>query len=467
MHRVADMVADLLESIEQYPVVPRIQPGDVRRRLPAEPPAAPESLDRILADYKSIIEPNTTHWNHPGFMAYFSVTGSGPGILGETLAAALNVNAMLWRTGPAPTELEEHVCGWLRHWMGLPPTFKGHINDTASIGSLLAIAAARQRAAPDIRRHGMAGRADLPRLTLYASEQAHSSIDKAAITLGFGLDGLRKIPTDSQYRMDVAALERTIAADRAAGCRPCGIIATVGTTSTTSIDPVLPIAKIAQREKLWLHVDGAYAGVAAICPEWRPLMAGLELADSIVTNPHKWMFVPVDCSVLLVRDTATLKEAFSVIPDYLKTTESGVTNLMDYGVQLGRRFRALKMWMVFRRFGLHGLQERMRNQHRLAKELAARIEADPRFELCAPVLFTTICFRGRSDGTPAEQDAFNQALLDRVNAAGPVLLSQTRLNDRLVVRLTVGNLRTTGAHLAQCWRLIDEAYDYARDRAKM
>jgi aromatic-L-amino-acid decarboxylase len=456
MHRVADMVADYLEGVGQYPVLPRLRPGDVRRSLPPEPPARAEPLDRILDDYRRLIEPATTHWNHPGFMAYFAVTGSGPGIVGETLAAALNVNAMLWRTGPAPTELEEHVCDWLRQWMGLPPDFRGHINDTASIGSLLALGAARSAVAEryQIRQRGMAGRSDLPALRVYASEQAHSSIDKACVTLGIGLENLQRIAADEEYRMDPAALARAVAADRSAGRLPLAVVATVGTTSTTSVDPLPQIAEIARRENLWLHVDGAYAGTAAICPELRERMPGLEQADSIVVNPHKWLFVPVDCSVLFVRDVDRLREAFSIVPEYLRTSEVAATNLMDFGVQLGRRFRALKMWMVFRAFGLEGLQERMRHHCRLASEFASWVDAHPGLERCAPVPFSTVCFRAVPLVPPAQQDEFNERLMNEVNAAGPVFLSHTKLRERFVLRLCVANLRTTRAHLEQAWELV-------------
>ncbi|MGD8454172.1 MAG: pyridoxal-dependent decarboxylase [Phycisphaerae bacterium] len=457
MHRAADMVADYLEHVGEYPVLPRIQPGDVRRQLPAGPPEQPEPLGEILDDYKRLIEPNTTHWNHPGFMAYFAVTGSGPGILGEMLSAGLNVNAMLWRTGPAATELEAVACDWLRQLMGLPATYKGHINDTASMSSFLALAVARQRVGDyDIRHRGMAGRTDLPPLTLYASDQAHSSIDKAAVALGLGLDNLRRIPTDDAFRMDLAALEAAIRADRAAGRQPMAVVATVGTTSTTSVDPVPAIADICQREGMWLHVDAAYAGVGAMCPELRAKMPGLDRADSIVTNPHKWMFVPVDCSLLLLRDAELLKETFSIVPYYLTTKETEVTNLMDLGVQLGRRFRALKLWMVMRTFGAEGLRARIRQHCAIARELESWIAAEPGFELIAPVPFSTVCFRATPDLPPAKQDAFNERLLSAVNAAGPVLVSHTQLRGRFVMRMTVGNLRTRREHVAAAWALIRE-----------
>jgi aromatic-L-amino-acid decarboxylase len=455
MHRAADEIADYLEGVRAYPVVPQITPGMVRQRLPQHPPQEPEPLANLLDDFRRLIAPNTTHWNHPGFMAYFPVTGSGPGILGEALAAALNVNAMLWRTGPVQTELEEHVCDWVRQMVDLPAAFRGHINDTASISSLLALAAARERVAGlDIRRRGMAGRSDLPALTVYCSDQAHSSIDKAAVTLGFGLENLRRIESDEAFRLRIDALEAAIKSDKVAGRRPVAIVATLGTTSTTSVDPLRELAAIARREDMWLHVDGAYALSAGICPEFRPLMDGLGDADSIVTNPHKWLFVPVDCSLLFVRDPALLRRAFSIIPDYLTTTETGVTNLMDYGVQLGRRFRALKLWFVLRAFGVRGLQERIRFHCRLAQDFAAWVDAEPALVRVAPVPFSTVCFRATPPGAPEEQDALNERLLATINAAGPVFLSHTRLRGRYVLRLTVGNLRTAAADLATAQALI-------------
>lgn len=460
MHRVADLLADYLENVGEYPVVPKISPGEVRKSLPAAPPQEPEPLSRILDDYRRLIEPNTTHWNHPGFMAYFAITGSGPGIMGEALSAGLNINTMLWRTGPAATELEELVCDWLRQMIGLPETFRGHINDTASITSLLALAAARQRLRGyQIRQRGMAGRGDLPALTVYASEHAHSSIDKAVITLGIGLDNLRKIRIDDEFRLEPQALDAAIAEDRAAGRQPIAVVTTVGTTSTTSVDPLPAIAKICRQHGLWLHVDAAYAGAAAICPEYRALMDGLEEADSIVLNPHKWLFTPIDCSVMLVRDVETLKEAFSVVPEYLRTHDAEVTNLMDYGVQLGRRFRALKLWMVLRAFGVKGLQERIRYHCELARESADWVQAEPGFELCAPVPFSTVCFRAVPDAPAEAQDRFNERLLAEVNAAGPIFLSHTKLGERYVLRLTVGNLRTTRDHVEQAWKLIRAAHE--------
>jgi aromatic-L-amino-acid decarboxylase len=457
MHRAADLAADYLEHVGEYAVLPHVTPGEVRAQLPKAPPAEPEAVEALLTDFQRLIQPNVTHWNHPGFMAYFGITGSGPGILGETLTAALNVNAMLWRTSPAATELEEVVTDWLRQMIGLPAEFRGHINDTASTSSLLAIAAARHAAFPEIRSRGMAGRADLPRLTVYASDQAHSSIDKAVITLGLGHDALRKVPVDNAFRMNPAALETAIAADRREGMRPIAIVATAGTTSTTSVDPLREVAKVAKREKLWLHVDAAYAGAAAICPEYRRLLDGLEEADSVVMNPHKWLFTPVDCSVLLLRDPDALRAAFALTPEYLKTPEAGVTNLMDFGPQLGRRFRALKLWFVIRAFGVEGLRARIREHCEMARELAAWIQAEPGFELSAPLPFSTVCFRAVPPLSAAEQDALNERVLEAVNASGKVFLSHTKLRERYVLRLTIGNLRTTREHVATAWRLIREA----------
>jgi aromatic-L-amino-acid decarboxylase len=462
MHRVADLVADYLEKVGSLPVLPGVAPGEVAARLPAAAPSFPEPLATVLDDYERLIEPNNTHWNHPGFLAYFAITGSGPGILGETLAAGLNVNAMLWRSSPAATELEERVCDWLRQMLDLPAAFRGHINDTASTSSLVALAAARHRLPGlAIRTRGLAGRPEIPALTLYASDQAHSSIDKAAIVLGLGQDAVRRIETDADFRMSVPALAAVIASDRRAGRLPLAVVATAGSTSTTSVDPISELAGLCAAQGIWLHVDAAYAGSAAICPELRALMAGIEHADSIVVNPHKWLFTPVDCSLLLVRDQANLRAAFSLVPEYLRTDEADVTNLMDLGFQLGRRFRALKLWMVIRAFGVEGLRERIRDHCAMARELASRIAADPGFELAAPVPFSTVCFRALpADGglrEPAAQDGLNERLLAAVNAAGPFFLSHTVLRGRYTLRVAIGNLRTTRRHLDDLWGLLRES----------
>jgi aromatic-L-amino-acid decarboxylase len=453
-HRAADLIADYLETVGSRPVLPRVRPGEFAASIPALPPDDAEPLDRILDDYRTLVEPAVTHWNHPGFLAYFAISGSGPGILGEMLAAGLNVNAMLWRTGPAPTELEERVCDWLRSLMGLPGAFRGHINDTASIGTFLALAAARHRARPDVRDRGAAGRPDLPAMVVYASEHAHSSVDKAVLALGLGLANLRRIPADGAHRLRTDALAAEVAADRAAGRLPLAVVATAGTTSSTSVDPLREVAGLARRERLWLHVDAAYAGSAALCPEMRGLFDGIEDADTIVVNPHKWLFTPVDCSVLFARDPAGLREAFTLVPEYLRTPEAGATNLMDYGIQLGRRFRALKLWMVIRAYGAEGLRGRIRAHCAMARELAGWIGDHPGFELAAPVPFSVVCFRAVPDLDEERRDRFNERLLQAVNDAGPVLLSHTRLGGRVVLRIAIGNLRTGPEHVARAWEIV-------------
>ncbi|HWO88739.1 MAG TPA: pyridoxal-dependent decarboxylase [Gemmatimonadales bacterium] len=452
LHQVADLIADYLAGVERYPVLPRLRPGELRARLPESPPEEPEPLEAILADYRELIEPNVTHWNHPGFLAYFATSGSVPGILGEALAAGLNVQAMLWRTGPAATELEQHVCDWLRRLVGLPADFSGHINDTASSSSLIALASARHRAWPDSRAAGVRS---APPLRVYASEHAHSSIDKACITLGMGIDSVVKVAADERYAMRPDALEAAIAADRAAGRLPVAVVATIGTTSSTAIDPVAAVAHVARAEGLWLHIDAAYAGPAAACPELRSHFAGWELADSIVLNPHKWLFTPMDCSVLLVRDPDAVRAAFNLTPEYLRTAEAGALNLSEFGPQLGRRFRALKLWFVLRAYGAAGLRERLREHCALAREFAGWVDAEPGFERCAPVPFSVVCFRAVPAGRSGEEaDRFNEKLLAAVNDAGPVFLSHTRLGGRIVLRVAIGNIRTGRDHVRAAWDLV-------------
>ena len=453
-------IAEYLEHPERYPVVSPLAPGDVRRSLPGAPPAAGESLERILADVQSKILPGVTHWNHPGFFAYFAISSSIPGILAELLIAALDVNAMLWKTSPAATELEELTMDWLRQLLGLGDGWFGLINDTASISTMLALAAARE-AKPElaIRSRGMAGRADLPVLRVYCSEHAHSSVDKGALTLGIGLDNVVHVASDAGFRMRPDALAAAIEADVAAGHLPLACVATVGTTSTTSIDPVREIAGVCQRRGLWLHVDGAYGGVAAVSPKYRHVLDGVELADSLVVNPHKWLFTPIDCSAFYTRHPGVLKRAFSLVPEYLVTREQDdVTNLMDYGVQLGRRFRALKLWMVIRAFGADGLAARLERHCELARKFAAWVEAERGWELCAPVPFSLVCFRYAPAGAGEEDcERLNAEILQRVNASGDAYLSHTKLNGRYVLRLAIGNIRTEEAHIARAWTLLREA----------
>jgi aromatic-L-amino-acid/L-tryptophan decarboxylase len=462
-YAVVDRIAEYLADPERWPVLPDIRPGALRAALPGAAPELGEPMHAILSDFDRLILPATTHWNHPGFMAYFAISGSAPGILGEMLAAALNVNAMLWKTGPAATELEETTLDWLRQLMGLPPGLDGTINDTASSSTLYALAAARE-AQPDlrIREEGLAGRADVPRLRVYCSAEAHSSVDKAVLTLGLGLTGVCRVPTDDRMRMDVAALAAAIEQDRQAGVRPLAVIATVGTTSTTAVDPVPAIADLCEREGLWLHVDAAYGGAAAVLPEMRWIMAGCDRADSIVVNPHKWLFVPVDCSVLYTRRPALLRKAFSLVPEYLTTTlPEDTRNLMDYGVALGRRFRALKLWFVLRHFGAEGLGRILRHHLALARSFAEWVDAEPDFERLTPVDFSVVVFRYQPAGEVREDvlEELNIQVLQQVNESGEIFLSHTKVGGRYALRLAIGNIRTGRTHVERAWQL-------ARDAAK-
>jgi len=466
-HVVVDMMADYLEGIETRAVFPNIEPGTLRPLFPKAPPEQPEPLGDVLADVARLVEPNVTAWQHPGFLAYFATTASGAGILGEMLTAALGSNAMLWRTSPVATELEEVVVDWLRQGLGLPPEFDGLITDTASTSSLIALAAARQAAGVEAARSGLAGRSDVPGLRVYASAEAHSSIEKACMTLGLGRESLVRIETDDAYRMRPESLAEAIASDRAAGLRPIAIVATLGTTSSTSTDPIGPIADIARREDLWLQVDSAYAGVVALIPERRGPFVGWQHADSIVVNPHKWLFTPLDASLLLTSRMSVLRDAFSLVPEYLGTLDrvAPVHDYNEYTPQLGRRFRALKLWMVVRWFGLDGLRRRIERHLVLAAELAGWLAERPDFQLLAPVPFSTVCFRyrpidlvGREDEPDirASLDELNSRLMDAVNRTGEVFLSHTRLREGFTIRVAIGNLRTEERHVRRAFELLME-----------
>ncbi|HSU14443.1 pyridoxal phosphate-dependent decarboxylase family protein [Longimicrobium sp.] len=459
-HAAVDWMADYLAGVERHPVLSRVQPGDVAALIPPSPPSQGEDFAGVLADVERVVMPGITHWNHPGFFAYFAITGSGPGIIGEMMAAALNVNGMLWRSSPSVTEVEERALDWLRQMLGLPEVFRGTIQDTASISTLVAIATAREAARVGVREMGMSGR-DLPRMRVYASEQVHSSIDKACITLGLGMEGLRKIPVDAEFRMDAAALDAAIEEDRAAGMLPFCVVATVGTTSTSSIDPVAAIADVCARRKVWLHVDAAYGGSAAAVPELRWILDGAERADSVVTNPHKWLFTPIDISVLYLRDPELCRRAFSLVPDYLATPEgASVTNLMDYGPALGKRFRALKLWFVLRYFGAEGVAARIREHVRLARELAGWIDAEPFWERMAPTPLSLVVFRHRPAGMGEEEtDAHNERIMAAVNESGRIFISHTRLHGRIALRLAIGNLRTQEPHVRAAWDLLRKTGD--------
>ncbi|MBW3621678.1 MAG: amino acid decarboxylase [Actinobacteria bacterium] len=463
-HAVVDWIADYLDGVGDLPVLSPLPPGDVTRSLPGALADRPEPMADILRDLDDVVLPGITHWNHPAFHAYFAITGSGPGILGEAVTAALNVNGMLWRTSPAATELEQVTLDWLRQLLGLDAGLSGVIVDTASVATMTALAAARERADLGIRERGMAGRDDLPALRVYTSTHAHSSVEKGAITIGLGRDGVRAVPVDADFRMDVDALEEAIRSDLAAGVRPLAVVATVGTTSTTSIDPVPAIATALDRLRsevpggIWLHVDGAYGGTAAMLAERRHVLAGVEQADSFVVNPHKWLFTPIDCTAFYVREPEVLRRAFSLVPEYLRTTDAeDVTNYMDWGVQLGRRFRALKLWMVLRYFGRDGLEARLRFHLELAERVTAWVDAHPVLERLAPVPFSTVCFRARPAGIDDEDELrrLNAGVLDAVNRSGEAYLSHTELDGRYTLRLAIGNLRTTPERLDRTLAAID------------
>jgi aromatic-L-amino-acid decarboxylase len=426
------------------PVLPFIQPGALIEALPPSAPEAGEPLGEILSDFEAKILPALTLWNHPRFFAYFSNSSTPPSVLAEMLTAALNVNAMLWKSSPAATELEQVTLSWLRQWLGLAEDFFGIIYDTASVGVMHAIAAARERIAPECRTGGMQ-----PDLTVYISEQTHSSAEKAAIVLGFGQNNVRKIGVDAAFAMRPDLLEQAIQRDLAEAKRPCCIVASVGSTSTTAIDPVPAIADIAEQFGVWLHVDAAYGGAAAIVPEMNWLLAGVERAHSMILNPHKWLYVGMDCSVLYTRFPDILRRAFSLSAEYLRTAEDDrVVNYMDYGIQLGRRFRALKLWYVFRYFGRQGVIGMLREALRLARLFESWVVADPAFELCAPAPLSLICFRQKADNES------NERLLAEINRTGKAFLSHTILNGRYILRFAIGNFQTTEADLVATWDLI-------------
>ncbi len=441
-----------------FPVLSKSAPGDLVRALPAEAPEAGESFDAIFADFERLILPGITHWNHPRFFAYFSISAAPVAVIAEALAATLDVNAMLWRTSPAATELEDVTTGWLRKLLHLDAGLHGIVYDTASTGGFTALAAARESLGLDIRHRGMAGRGDLPALRVYITAHTHSHIEKAAIALGIGRDNVMKVETSADCAMDPGALARAIDADLERGLRPMCVAATIGTTSTTARDPIERIADVTAARGVWLHVDAAYAGPAAMLPELAWLTAGCERADSVVVNPHKWLFVPIDLSVLYVRDLENLRTTFSLVADYLQTADGAARNYMDYGLQLGRRFRALKLWFVLRHFGAAAIREKLREHIRLAQLFAQRVSGAPGWEICAPHPLSVVCFRyAPSLVADRALDALNERLLEAVNATGEVFLSGTRLDGRFVLRLAVGNERTTEDDVARAWELLEAA----------
>ena len=456
-HELVDWMADYFARVGDLPVTPPVHPGDIRRRLPADPPATGEPFDALFADFREIIVPGMTHWNHPGWFAYFPGNNSPPSVLAEMLTATMGAQCMSWATSPAATELEQVVMDWLRRMLDLPDGFTGVIQDTASTATLVALLSAREHAtagASGTRGLAATGTA----LTVYASREGHSSIDKGVQLAGYGLEHLRHIPGDRAFSLDPAALEGAIEADRAAGFTPACVVATIGSTSSTAVDPLAAIADICRRQGVWLHVDAAFAGAAAIVPELRHHFAGIEHADSIVLNPHKWLLTNFDCTAYYVRDVEALLRACRISPEYLRTAyDPEVVNYRDWGLQLGRRFRALKLWFVIRSYGVEGLRAVIRRHVGLAQELAGWVAADPRFELMAPVPFSLVCFRWRPDGVDeAETDRLNERLLARVNATRRFHLTHTRLAGRYTIRLVIGQRETTRAHVEDAWREMQE-----------
>jgi aromatic-L-amino-acid decarboxylase len=452
-YQIIDWIANYCEQMEKLPVLARVEPDWLKDSLPASPPASGEKFEAVLADVDRLILPAVTHWNHPNFHGLFSTSTSTVGIFGEMFAAAFDMKAMLWRTAPASTELEDVVLDWLAQMMGLPEHFEGIIYDTASVSTMHAIAAAREGANLHIREKGMSGRSDLPLLRVYCSEHVHSSIDKSVITLGLGTNSLRKIPVNDRFEMVAEALAEAVEEDIESGIIPICAIPTIGTTSTSSVDPVDAVADICEKYGIWMHVDAAYAGPASIIPEFRKYFHGWERADSIVVNPHKWLFTPFDLSVLYCRDMSVLKQAFSLVPEYLKTSERTVKNGMDYGIQLGRRFRALKLWFVIRYFGRDGLAARINEHCRLARLFASWAEESENFELMAPVPFALVCFRANPKGID-DVDTLNERIMNSINASGEAYLSHTKLNGKFTLRLSVGSIRVEERHLLKVWDLL-------------
>jgi len=477
LHELADWIADFRENLASMRVAPNpavAEPGAILTALPAEPPETSEAFEKILGDLDRVVVPGMVHWSHPMFLGYFGWTTTAPAILGEIITAPLNVNAMTWRTCPAATELETLVIDWIRQWMDLPREFGGVVYDTASVGVMHALAVAREEAAPSVRKRGLI-RAGAPVFRIYASEQAHSSAEKAAIALGLGEENVRRVPTDPQFCMDPGALREMIARDIGDKFKPLAVVSTVGTTSTASVDPAPEIAGICRENKVWLHIDGAYGAGFAILPENKWLTNGWRDADSIVVNPHKSLFVPLDFSVLYVRGLDRLRRVFTLVPEYLRgDTVDAQKNYMDYGIQLGRRFRALKAWVIFRSFGREGMAARLREHIRLANLLADWIKSDNRFELAAPVSMGVVCFRFTGDAAPSprgdgavrgravsieELDELNSDIVEKINSSGRAYLTQTKLRGRTVMRIGLGNVLTTEDHLRQAWEMIRETAD--------
>jgi len=453
-HQFVDWIADYFENIEKFPVLSPLEPGDVKKNLPAVPPARGEGMEGIFRDFERVLLPGVTHWQHPGWFAYFPANNSPASVLGEFLTAGLGAQCMVWQTSPAAAELEEVVLDWLRQMIGLPESFSGVIQDTASTATLCALLSARERATG----FGSNDAGFRTPLTVYASEEAHSSVEKGVKIAGFGKKNLRRIPTDGRFAVIPGQLEEAMARDRGAGLVPACVVATVGTTSSGAIDPLRAVGEICRKYGAWFHVDAAWAGTAALLPEKRWILDGIELADSFVFNPHKWMATNFDCSAYFVKDPATLVRTFEVHPEYLKTgVDAKVKNYRDWGIQLGRRFRALKLWFVIRSYGVEGLQAMVREHLRLAALFKDWVAADGRFELLAPVDLGLVCFRLADGREGSGLDELNRRLLERVNASGRVFLTHTTLRGKYSIRLVVGQRTTAERHVRGAWEIISAA----------
>ena len=455
-HKTLDYIFDYYENIEKLPVKSQAAPGDIINKLPEKAPEKPEDYDQILKDFDSIIMPGITHWQHPNFHAYFNSNGSFPSFLGEMLSTAIGAQCMIWQTSPAAAELEQRVMEWLRDLCGLPGHFHGVIQDSASTSTLVSILTAREKvSAYDINRHGFRGSR---KYSIYCSAEAHSSIDKAVRIAGFGADSLKKVSTDENFAMIPSELNRMIEEDIDNDVQPLAVIAAIGTTSSVAIDPLKEISDICNKRGLWLHVDGAHAGTAMILPEFRYMIEGIELADSYVFNPHKWMFTNFDCSAYFVRDKEALIKTFSILPEYLKTEEDKfVNNYRDWGIQLGRRFRALKLWFVLRSFGAEGLRKKISGHINIAKDIAEKIETHPDFEILAPVNLNVICFRYfHPEKSEMELNAINESILKKINASGEIYITHTKLKGKYTLRLVLGQTEMTERHAAKAWQVIKQ-----------
>jgi aromatic-L-amino-acid decarboxylase len=450
-HVFVDWVVDYLDSVEEYPVRAQVKPGEILDRLPLSAPLGGEPMEQIFADFEEFIIPGMTHWQHPSWFAYFPANNSPPSVLAELLTAGMGAQCMIWETSPAAAELEERMLEWLRQMLGLPEGMKGVIQDTASTTSLVALITAREIATNF--RTNKEGVQD--KILVYVSEEAHSSVEKGAKIAGYGKDNIRRIPADGDFAMIPSELEAAIIADKNNGLKPTCVVATVGTTSSSGIDPLRPIGEICRAHKVYLHVDAAYAGTAAILPEKRWMLDGVEFVDSFNFNPHKWMLTNFDCSAHFVKDAGSLIRTFEIHPEYLKTgVDPLVKNYRDWGIQLGRRFRALKLWFVIRSYGIEGLQKIVREHIRLAQMFKRWLEDHEWFEILAPVDLSLVCFRLNNGRSDAELDALNRELIDRINQSGKVLLTQTTLKGKFVLRIAIGARTTEERHVRQAWDLI-------------